>query len=629
MRLSKFYSEKFFLAFCLILAFGLFVLLTFYSEATFDAGDGIRHYLISKYSWNHPHLFLDSWGKPFFTLISSPFSQFGFTGITLFNILCGIASAYLVFKISKKLNYGNSLLAIPFLFFAPIYFPTMNSGLTEPFFGFVLIFSIYLMTEHRYDFAAIFVSFLPFVRSEGFLLLPLFFVVLIYSRSFRPALLLSFGTLLYSFIGLLVWGDFFWIKNQNPYNGTSSESYGSGELLSFVYSYDYIWGPTLGILFIIGILTIIYRTFFPKELETKKLSSFINIETVLIVGSFVVYFAAHSIMWWKGLANSMGLVRVFAGVMPCAALICLKGFNILLTPTWFRNQYVKILVTVLVLFFILKKPFVSEYFPFRLTKEQLVIKDVSVWMKAENHDKKKLYYLYPYLPLLLDIDAFDENKATELWGIYRHIKQGGIKSIPDGTIVIWDAHFGPNECGIPLEKLMSDPNFDLLKSFYPRERFTTLGGFPFSVSVFQKRSRPKIVEDSRKNELASFSFNLSNGNDQLNKEVEYGKTLEKKTSEFPLHTNKLIFQTDFISGANEAKNAIVVLTVDKKEGGNVYWEGQPLTFSNDSSGIKKGEAVFNFSPDAFYTSDVVKVFVWNKEKKEFLLQGNRLFCLKN
>jgi hypothetical protein len=29
------------------------------SSGTYDSGDGIMHYLISRYSWHHHHLFID------------------------------------------------------------------------------------------------------------------------------------------------------------------------------------------------------------------------------------------------------------------------------------------------------------------------------------------------------------------------------------------------------------------------------------------------------------------------------------------------------------------------------------------------------------------------------------------
>lgn len=172
--MNKSFSQSYFVAFLLVALFTMFFLLSYFAEATYDGGDGIRHYLVSRYSWLHPELLVYSWGKPFFTVISSPFSQFGMFGMTVFNILCAIASSFFCFKIAQKLNLKYPFLAILFLCFTPIYFPTINSGLTEPFFGFILIFSIYLIFNKNFFWATLLISFLPFVRSEGYLIFPLF-----------------------------------------------------------------------------------------------------------------------------------------------------------------------------------------------------------------------------------------------------------------------------------------------------------------------------------------------------------------------------------------------------------------------------------------------------------------------
>ncbi len=619
-------NEKKGLVLSLLLCFILFCILSFSSESMFDAGDGIQHYLISRYSWDHPHLFLHSWGKPFFTATSSPFSQFGFSAITLFNILCGIASAYLTYKVAKKLNYNNALLTLPFLLFAPVYFPAMNSGLTEPFFGLVLVGSIFLMLEKKHIAAAVLVSFLPFVRSEGFILLPLFFIVLIYNRSFIAALLLSFGTLFYSFIGFLYWGDFFWIKTQNPY--INGQTYGTGSIWSFVQDYDFIWGGVLGVLFVLGILCIVSRTFPYKNKpdDRKGLASLINIETVLILGSFVVYFCAHSYLWWKGLGNSMGLTRVLAAVFPCSALVCVRGFNLVMPEILFRNKIVKYSIVGIVLFFVVLKPFRSDNFPYKFTPEQVVIKEAADWIVANDYDQQKMYYLYPYLPLLLDIDPFDTTKVADLWALYSTIANRGISSIPDSTLVIWDAHFGPNECGMPLEKIKSDPNFDLLKSFYPKERFTTLGDYPFSVHVFMKRKFPKIGNSLKT--ASEIPFPSGDINDVLNKDREFGTALVLPISQFPKQTEKVTFKTRLVSGGVGHANALVVLVIDGASGKNVFWEGKPLAVTSDSTNSKTITVDFPVSIDSFQPTDVVKIYVWNKEKKEFVLQESTMTCWK-
>ncbi|MFN7690454.1 MAG: hypothetical protein ACK5QU_05180, partial [Bacteroidota bacterium] len=73
----------FFVMLCLILM----------SQGTYDPGDGVQHYLIAKYALHHPHLLLDHWGKPIYTLLCMPFAQFGFIGSNIFHLLCNTFTA--------------------------------------------------------------------------------------------------------------------------------------------------------------------------------------------------------------------------------------------------------------------------------------------------------------------------------------------------------------------------------------------------------------------------------------------------------------------------------------------------------------------------------------------------------
>jgi hypothetical protein len=75
------------LAFILFFFSILLLALVYTSTDGYGGADSFQHYMISCYSWKHPHLLLDHWGKPIFTLLSSPFSQVGYKGLLLFNVL--------------------------------------------------------------------------------------------------------------------------------------------------------------------------------------------------------------------------------------------------------------------------------------------------------------------------------------------------------------------------------------------------------------------------------------------------------------------------------------------------------------------------------------------------------------
>lgn len=480
-----------------VLLIGLFIFflfIAFNAEMTYDAGDGIRHYLFSRYSWKHPNLFLDSWAKPFFTFITSPFSQFGLMGITVFNIFCGMLSAWLCYKIVKKLGFENPVLVILFLAFTPAYFPTMNSGLTEPVFGLILIASVYLVMQRKFVVVALLMSCLPFVRSEGFLLIPLFALIFLWRKKYLPVLLFSVGTILLSVIGYFYYHDFFWIKTQNPYTGHNADIYGKGSLLHFVSNYRALWGTALFAVFISGLVALGFLVINKKDTENRSIHYFMPEVTFLIYGSFAMYFVAHSIFWWKGMAGSLGLLRVMAGVMPCSAIICLAGVNLLLKPFKNKLEPVKYIMIIGLLFSVIRSPFKHDYFPFKADPEQQLVIETGNWYKQQPFENRKVYYLYPYFAHVLDVDSFEKTKVEDLWSLYPAIKEWGIGNIPDSTMVIWDAHFGPNECRIPLDQIMNDPYFTLVKSFKPKKPFKVLGGYDFEIYVFVKSNKPWEID---------------------------------------------------------------------------------------------------------------------------------------
>src|SRR5262245_38089239 len=67
----------------LLIAYAVFALAS--SGVYFD--DDLQHFLISHYSWRHPHLLLDLWGRPAFTILYAPASALGFTAARLFSAL--------------------------------------------------------------------------------------------------------------------------------------------------------------------------------------------------------------------------------------------------------------------------------------------------------------------------------------------------------------------------------------------------------------------------------------------------------------------------------------------------------------------------------------------------------------
>ena len=117
-----------------VLVFGILLLISFNTDTTGDAGDSIMHYLYSLYAFQYPHFFLHHWAKPMFVLLSSPFSQFGFIGIVVFNCICATLSALFTYYTAKNLRIENSWFVFVVMFFAPLYFKLIFSYLSQLFF---------------------------------------------------------------------------------------------------------------------------------------------------------------------------------------------------------------------------------------------------------------------------------------------------------------------------------------------------------------------------------------------------------------------------------------------------------------------------------------------------------------
>jgi len=508
----------------------------------------------------------------------------------------------------------------------------------------VLISSIYLMLKGRYTAATILVSFLPFVRNEGYFLFPLFFVVLVYHRKYITTLWFATGTLLYSIAGYFYYKDFLWLIHQNPYDGKNRAFYGQGPLLHFVKNYNFLWGSLLTILFALGIAAILYRTFVKTEAKEKQtfLSKIITVENVLIVGSFAIYFAAHSYMWWKGLANSLGLLRVIAAVMPCSALICLRGFNALMIPYFRKQQYIEYGIIVLSIFWIVRSPFKHEYYPYKLNPEEAVIKEAGDWFQTSAYTKQKVFYLYPYLAHVLNVDSFDPNKVGELWGLYPSIKAWGISAIPDSTVVFWDAHFGPNECHIPLDSIMDDPNFMLIKTFKPAQPFQVLGGYNMEVDVFMKLPKPRQMEIITKEDFdletapscllntSSFDdkfYNSGKHSSKLFEGNEYSVTYKKGISELPINTRAIEFSFKLLDPNNNSSEAATVISIDDSQGKNLLWQGLPLApMIGNNTPWKNVTILFAINPNKFPKDASIKLYVWNKKHKEFYVDDLGVVC---
>ncbi len=482
---SKIFGKELLLVGALMLLLAVFfIFLALASEGVYGGADTYLHYSIAHYAFKHPHLFVDHWGKPLFTALASPFAQMGFVGLQVFNIIISLLSALLSYKVCKLLKLQYAWLSIILILFAPVYFILVFTGLTETLFGFVLILGVYLFFRKKYFLAALVISFLPFARTEGFIILPLFALALVSEKKWLPILLLPAGFAFYSLVGYFHYHDFLWFFTQNPYTG-AVDIYGRGSLWHFVVSCPEIFGVGATLLILCGIIG-----FISPFISQKKSGHLPVTEVLLVLLPASLYFAAHSYLWWKGLNGSLGLIRVIAGIIPLTGIIGLKGANLFL-PFIQKQTKTFILIGVFLFGFIIYEPFRLYSLPFPNGPEEKVLDEAARWIEKEKLDQHKMYSVNSYLFFKLNCDPYDNNKVSMSFPPQEQISN----YVLPGELVIWDAHFGPNEGRIDLNSLLNNKYFLLRAIFLPDQSFVTMGGRPYEVYVFQRTTDTSHAEN--------------------------------------------------------------------------------------------------------------------------------------
>ncbi len=471
-------KEKAFVWYFVAVFFIVAVFVILKTENSFGGGDTFSHYKIAHWAWKHPHLLLDHWGKPVFTLLISPWAQLGMKGARLYNVVMGLFTAVLIWKLSSRFPIKNRWLGPVLVVFVPIYFISMFTSLTEVTFGFFLVLALVLFFRDKLIWSAVVLSFLPFVRTEGVVLFALFITAYVVRKHYLAIFFLLTGFLVYSLAGFFYYHDFWWILNQNPYSGGAAAIYGQGSLFHFVLRMPEILGYPMIILFLAGLVVMLVRWIKTDRLKPGTTFYFL----LLVPGSFLLYLAAHSFVWWQGMGNSLGLIRVMAAVSPVASLTALVGLDEILRRMPKRPASVKIALISGFMMWVFVVGINTYPMNFHLSPTEKLLSSAADFLHKKQLDRHKVFYFDPYLAYRLGVDPYSDK-------ISQWYPKGDnpVAQLPYDAVVVWDAHFGPNEGGAPLGMLLNNDVLKLLKVFRPQYPFKVLGGYDYAVYVFQKK----------------------------------------------------------------------------------------------------------------------------------------------
>jgi hypothetical protein len=397
-------------------------------ETLGEGGDSTTHYLYARLSWSNEAYFFNHWAKPFFTLVSSPFAQMGMKGMMFFNVCCTLLAAWVAGLTAKQFDIKHWYYTPILVAAMPLILPVTLSGLTEPLSALMLILSIYYYVKDKWILALVIASFLPFVRSEGLVILAVFTVLLVFQKKYKLLPWILFGHVVFSLAGWPYYGDVLWVFTKIPY-ATMNSVYGQGNWMHFVNQLYFCIGPLSFVGFCLGVIFELKKWW----QQGKQIS--LN-ELFLVYGIAFVFIAAHSAFWALGIFNSMGLNRVLVSIFPLCGIIAMQGMEgvmALLNPKQYTLWRGIFMVGVLGFPF-LNNPASTDFEKSTsLKKDHRFMRDVLAPYLKNNYPNNRYYAAEPEFALFTNRDIFEK----DVW-IYPG-KELPLKEMIAGDVLIYDS----------------------------------------------------------------------------------------------------------------------------------------------------------------------------------------------
>ncbi len=453
----------------LLFAVVYLVSIVFLNEVPADDGDGLQHYYISKHAFSDPSYFLNHWGKPLFILFSSAFAQFGFIPYLLFNVLVFVATILFAFSIFKQHNISKyAYFFVPLLFlYVSDYLHGIVSGMTEIFFGFLLVILLWCSQKDRWQLFAIIASFTPYARSEGMFVVIGSVLLLLLLKKWKAIPLLFVGTLVYMLIGKLLLNQIFWFFENDPYPAISP--YGSGPWYEYIASYKHHLS-VFGLLLIPFLLRKLFLLFRDKKSQQLLIYLF-------FICIYLGIIAVHSYLWSNGLKGALGLSRLATlGLVPFFVLLFLSFYDFMQG----KKHYLGIAIGFIFLVFMGIKLFKYDY-PIKKNKFQALIKASVDY--TNKHAKKNVYYLHPLIPFFNDASIFETKNG--FYQTFSILTKENVLRLKPGDLIIRDSKLGPVEQGMSFDELKKYTFIIPVKHFYENTSDQERNGEKPSVIIYQ------------------------------------------------------------------------------------------------------------------------------------------------
>ena len=396
--------------------------------------DGGTHYLFARWAWTYPQNLVDVWGRPLFTTLYAPPALLGYRAAKLATVVIVVLTAWQTWRFAEDEGMERAALVIPFLWLQPSLLLVSSETMTEPLFALCLILALRLYRRGKVGPATLLVSATSLVRPEGFFICGLWAMWMmvdlragsVWWRRLWTVALLAVFPVAWWFAAFVITGDSLFIRHNWPANWSATgATYGKGLFLDYFYRRAEIVGPLLLYPFAVGVIATAWR---------RRLS--------LAVSILVVFFGVHSLLRLTGAFGSAGYPRYFVCVAPVIALLTLAGWNVL--AGWVQaiarglaRPIIGVATAVVLAVSVLCAVAYVDDMPW--SRDARLVDRAHDWFDAHPRPVQRLVYSQAYMCIRFRCDP---NKRQLVQSPAAAVL-AGLRAMPPGTLVIWDADTGP------------------------------------------------------------------------------------------------------------------------------------------------------------------------------------------